>query len=255
MTKLIASLALVLIAAPAIAGDFFSQPERLCRILDSEGLQTQGWRPSTSFPGEFLCMTSLVSFGPEGPSGMASNIAFYVNGKQRDRADDVIIKVNINNPQTRKLAFQKLRAATNTFFKSIGEKTPPQLNRALTNEKPVSIEITFGKAELIHDPGRIDSYKIVLTDKAFLLKEKAAISASAEDFKKCKSVVAQAIGYEVSSLKGDGKPIQEQSYKSFMLEGRNKDLFFCEVYQGGKYRIRAALGGKFPFKLLAEGNF
>ncbi len=34
---------------------------------------------------------------------MASNIASYVNGKQRERANDVRTKVNINNPQTRKL--------------------------------------------------------------------------------------------------------------------------------------------------------
>jgi Family of unknown function (DUF6030) len=91
-------LATVLSAAPAIAGDFLSQPERLCGTLDSEGLQTQEWRPNTSFPGEFLCMTSLMSFSLKGPSSMASNIAFYVNGKQRDRADDVLIKVSINNP-------------------------------------------------------------------------------------------------------------------------------------------------------------
>ena len=48
-------------------------------------------------------MTSLVSFSLKGPSNVASHIAFYVNRKQRDRADDALIKVNINNPQTRKL--------------------------------------------------------------------------------------------------------------------------------------------------------
>ena len=34
---------------------------------------------------------------------MASNIALYINGKQRDRADDALIKVHINNPWTQKL--------------------------------------------------------------------------------------------------------------------------------------------------------
>lgn len=31
--------------------------------------------------------------------------------------------------------------------------------------------------------------------------------------------------------------------------------FFCEVHSGGRYNIKAALGGKFPFKYIEKGNF
>lgn len=255
MNKAVVSFIAVVLATPAIAGDFFAQPEKLCNALKSEGLQTQGWKPSNSVPGEFICMTSLISFGIEGPSGMPSNIAFYVNGTQSDRANDVRIKVNINNPSTRKEAFQKLRSATSALFKAFDGSIPSQLEKALLNEKPVSFETSFGKAELVYESGRIDGFKVVLTNKAFSAQEKEATAASAGDFESCKSVVARAVGYSASNLQGDGKPIEEQGYKSFMLKGNNKDLFFCEVHPGGKYLVRAALGGQFPFKPIAEGNF
>ena len=44
----------------------FNQPENICNTLKSEGLQTQGWKPSNSFAGEFTCMTDLIGFGQEG---------------------------------------------------------------------------------------------------------------------------------------------------------------------------------------------
>jgi hypothetical protein len=48
-------------------------------------------------------MTSLVNFGPKGPSGLLSQITCYVNAKQRDRASGVRIQVDINNRQTPRL--------------------------------------------------------------------------------------------------------------------------------------------------------
>ncbi len=238
-----------------ITGDFFDQPDKLCNALNSEGLQTQGWKPSNSIPGEYICMTKLVSFGIEGPSGMSSNIAFYVNGTKSDRANDIRIKVNINNPSTRKEAFQKLRSATSALFKAFNANVPSRLEKAFLKEEPISFETSFGKAELIYEQGRIDIFKVVLTNKAFITQQKEAVAASASDFESCKSIIARVVGYSASNLQGDGKPIEEQGYKSFMLKGNNKDIFFCEVHPRGKFRIRAALGGQIPFKVIAEGNF
>jgi hypothetical protein len=255
MSRAIIFIATYFLTSPAIAGDVFSHPEKLCYALTSEGLQTDGWRPSNAVPGEFTCMTRYINFGPEGTFGLPSNIAFYVNGKKIDRADDVRIKININNPIVRKEAFQRLRAATVSLLKSVGEQMPDQLEKALLTEKPVSLETTFAKVELVYEPGRIDSYKVVITDKAFIAQEKAAISASVADFERCKSATSKTVGYASSLLKGDGKPLQEEGYKSFFIQGQNKDMFFCEVHNGGKYIIRASLRGELPFKPIAEGNF
>ena len=62
------------------------------------------------------------------------------------------------------------------------------------------------------------------------------------------------MGYAASNLSGDGDPVLESGYKSFMLKGKNKDLFFCEVHGGGRYKIKAALGGNFPFKYIDQGT-
>jgi hypothetical protein len=52
-----------------------------------------------------------------------------------------------------------------------------------------------------------------------------------------------------------GEPTQEAEYKSFMLKGREQDLFFCKVHSDGGYQVKAALNGKFPFKYRAGGKF
>ena len=77
----------------------------------------------------------------------------------------------------------------------------------------------------------------------------------AGDFGLCKTAVGKTAGYSASLLSGDGEPVQESGYKCFMLKGQGKDLFFCEVYSGGRYKVKAALGGNFPFRYIAEGSF
>lgn len=90
--------------------------------------------------------------------------------------------------------------------------------------------------------------------KRLASKEKTRVESSS-DYDRCKTVTAKAAGYDAKSLKGDGDPVQEPSYKSFYFEGRGGDLFFCEVHSGGKYKVKAALKGNFPFKYIAQGSF
>lgn len=233
--------------------NFFDQPDKLCNALDLQALQTKGWKPSNAIPGEFICMTPLVPIGLPGSNGMENNIAYYVNGTQAVRANDIRVKININNPSERAQAFDRLSIATKTLFKAIEEPVPIELSEALTAEKPISLDTAFGKVELIHEPGNIDSFKIVLTDKRFLASRQAAKVMFADDFEACRSAVAKAAGYGVSSITGDGQPINESDHRSFLLNGKSNDIFFCEMYPGRKYKIKAALGGKFPFKYIAEG--
>lgn len=237
------------------AEDSFGQPKRLCSALVSEGLKTEGWKPSRAIPGEWSCMTTLVPIGAVGSNGLANNIAFYVTGTSSSRANDIRIKININNPTERDRAFSRLSSATNVMFKAISRPVPLELMQALSQRKPAAITAPFGKAELILEPGAIDSFKVVLSDARFLSLTEQSRSNSAGDFAQCKNVVGKAVGYSATLLSGTGKPSQESGYQSFMLEGRGEDLFFCEVHSGGRYKIKAAFGGKFPFKYIAEGSF
>ena len=200
-------------------------------------------------------MTTLVPFGSPGGNGLPNNIAYYVNGTSRDRADDVRLKLNVNNPKERAQAHWRLEVATATLFKAISQPVPAELRAALTALKPASVSASLGKVELIEEPGRIESFKVVLTARATLQVSESLRAAAAGDFDKCKMAVSRAAGYDASTLTGDGKPTQETGYKSFLLNGRGRDMFFCEVHGGSRYKVKAALNGAFPFRYIAEGSF
>ena len=256
MHRIAIALFFCIAASQAVAADdFFGQPQRLCSAMGSEGLRTEGWKPSKAMPGEWLCMTNLISFGSPGSRGMENNIAFYVNGTSSNRANDIRIKININNAAERRQAFSRLESATKSLFKAISQPLPPELSKAISQQKPASISTAFGKAELLFEPGRIDSFKIVLKDARFLAAKQQTRNSSAEEFSSCKAAVAKAAGYSASLLSGDGEPVQEAGYKSFMLKGRGKDLFFCEAHSSGRYKVKAAYNGNFPFRYIAEGSF
>jgi Family of unknown function (DUF6030) len=238
------------------AGEFFGQPQKLCSALASDGLSTEGWKVSRDLPGDWYCMTPLTRFGSIGTSGLDNNIAFYVNGTSPSRAHEIRIKININNPAERKAAFTRLERATKTLLKAVGEPVPAELAKALSQQKPVSLNANYGRVELVLVPQRIyDSFIVVLTDAKHLAEKDQARRSSAGDFEACKAVVAKSVGYSASLLSGDGVPLQEAGYKSFTLSGRGKDLFVCEVHPDRRYKVKASLNGKFPFKYIAEGQF
>ena len=79
--------------------DLFSNPNKLCKSLSQVSLPPSGWKPSKAFPGEWLCLSQMKPFGKVGSNGMKNNIAFYVNGTNQEYANDIRIKININNPE------------------------------------------------------------------------------------------------------------------------------------------------------------
>ena len=102
---------------------------------------------------------------------------------------------------------------------------------------------------------KIDERLLVLTPKEVLEAQEQLRNSSKNEFNACKVVVSKIVGYSASQLSGDGEPIQEPGYKSYMIKSRGKDLFFCEVYPDGSYKIKAALNGKYPFKYISGGRF
>jgi hypothetical protein len=81
-----------------------------------------------------------------------------------------------------------------------------------------------------------------LIDKALLINPK---NASALNKK----------GAYSKGLSGDGEPVEETGYLSFMVKGGGRDMFFCEAYPDGQYKIKAAYDGKYPFRDVASGKF
>lgn len=253
--KLIAFTAALLLHLSAFAQDHLRSPKDLCNALAPIGLATSGWKPSLAVSGEWACASRMEPFGTGVGGAMEGNVAFYVRSKAFDRADDIRIKINVNNPADLELGFTRLRAATDELFKALGKPVPAGLKTALAQRKPGIFPASFGQAELELQPGRIDSYVVILKSAEVLAAKTAAVQAGAGEFASCKRVVAKATGYPDLELSGDGNPTAESGYKSYLLKGRSGDLFFCEAHAGGKYKIKAALGGKFPFRYIAEGAF
>jgi hypothetical protein len=254
MPRVIFILVAVLAAPFSWGADFFSNPNKSCKSLSQVGISTGGWKPSKAFPGAWLCLSQMQPFGRVGPNGMENNIAFYINGTNRAYTNDIRLKININNPREKAQAFSKLTKATEQLFKYHSAPIPKELSKALKSNTPGSWQTPWGKAELILEGGRIESFKVVLINKEHLQKKGKLLAESASDFERCKDVVAKAVGYSASLINGDGEPVQESGYKSFMLKGKGKDLFFCEVHKSNKYKIKAALNGKFPFRYIAQGS-
>lgn len=253
--KLIAAVASMVVPLVAVAQDQLRSPKSLCNALVQVGLPTPGWKPSTAGSGEWSCTSRLEPFGTSVGGAMPGNIAFYVRSKAFDRADEIRIKINVNNPADIELGFAKLRDATVALFKALAAPAPDALTSALAQRKPGVFAAPFGQAGLELQPGRTDSYVVILKSSEILAAKTAALQAGTGGFSNCKRVVAKAAGYPETELSGDGVPSLEAGYKSFMLKGRGRDLFFCEVHSGGKYKIKAALGGVFPFRYISEGTF
>jgi hypothetical protein len=146
------------------------------------------------------------------------------------------------------------------FVKTFAKLYAPNMEKKLTaiffSNSNTTVEVGDYQIAYTYSRGpKIDDRLLALTPKAVLAAKEQVRKSSANDFNACKAAVSKAVGYPESLLSGDGEPIQEAGYKSFMIKGRGKDLFFCEVHSGGRYKVSAALNGNFPFKYIAEGKF
>ena len=146
------------------------------------------------------------------------------------------------------------------FLKAFAKLYAPAMEKKLTSvffaNSNTTVEVGDYHIAYTYSRGpKIDERLFVLTPKAGLAAKEQIRQSAANDFTACKVAVSKAAGYSESLLSGDGEPIQEAGYQSFMLKGRGKDLFFCKVHADGRYKISAALNGNFPFKYIAEGRF
>lgn len=164
MGKTVILIVLYVISFQAVAAnDIFGQPQRLCSALVSDGLRTDGWKPNKATPGEWSCKTTFIPFGTAGSNGMENNISFYVNGTNPSRANDIRLKININNANERTQAFSRFYSAAQSLFRAISQPIPRELSNAISQQKPIAINTSFGRVELVFKPGQIDSLKIILT--------------------------------------------------------------------------------------------
>ena len=194
-------------------------------------------------------------------AGSTETVKFFINEKAKEAGKVKNVKLMWNDwfidTGHGKHADKKV---AEEYVKIFAKLYVPEMERKLStfffsNERKT---LDAGDYQIAYTYSRgpaIDERLLVLTSKSALAEQEQLQNSSAKEFNRCKAAVSKAVGYPVFELSGDGDPIQESGYKSYMIKGRGKDLFFCEVYSGGRYKIKAALNGKYPFKYISEGKF
>lgn len=96
----------------------------------------------------------------------------------------------------------------------------------------------------------MDERLYIITSREVAEAKADVVKKSVSSYENCRSIIANTVGYSSSAISGDGNPVVEGGYKSFFFTGRSKDQFFCEVHENNNIRIKAAIGGKYPFKYI-----
>jgi hypothetical protein len=236
------------------SGLFEHHPTALCTALQTDNLFTGGWKQSKVDPNEWYCMSSMVEFGAPGIYGLANNIAYYVIGKNSIRVDEIRIKININNPDEKSEAFSRLINATKSLFRFASTDIPAKLAHSLVEQKPITMDVDTFRTKFVLESGDVESYKLIFSENSYLKSSKTDLSSLAGEFMFCRKVVAQNAGYSETFITGDGEPINEDGYRSYLLQGKNGDTFFCEIHSSNRYRIQASFQRELPFKYIDDGE-
>jgi len=190
---------------------------------------------------------------------MATNLAYYVVGDAPARAHTAKLVLNVNDPATKAEGLRRLGSAARSLADAAGLPLPPEISEALGRGKPLRVAAGGAAYVVERERTRIETFNFLLLDSAAAMAKERdraqAVRSSAETFAACKSAIARDLSYPSSALSGDGEPIQEAGYQSFMVSGRHRDVFFCEAYPDGTYKIKAAFAGQYPFKYVASGSF
>jgi hypothetical protein len=137
--------------------DLFTNIILLCEALNTEGLHTRFWKDVGT---HFQCITPYVEIGAAGPSGMATNIAYYVTGPALRRANSLDLVLNVNNRATRLAGKKRLTLATETLFAKLGLKPPLGLLPAIASDKQYSIKEPYGVVAFKIDRSNIDTLMV-----------------------------------------------------------------------------------------------
>lgn len=143
-----------------------------------------------------------------------------------------------------------------TFAQQYAPKLVSSLMTSFFSNSNASFETDDYHIEYRYHRGpKIDERLLVATPKSVQARKNQLSQASTGSIAQCKAAISKAIGYSASSLSSDGRPIKQDGYISFFIDGSNRDQFFCEVHPSGMYKIKAALNSKYPFRYIAEGKF
>jgi len=110
--------------------------------------------------------TDYNSFGNSSSiNGMQNNIAYYINGRQKENANEVKIVLNINNDKESKKALELLNSISQKTIKSLNLEIPKELSQSIVNQKPNEFENDIYRIVLGLDKSKIDTWNLIIYSK------------------------------------------------------------------------------------------
>lgn len=233
---------------PALAfEDFDKESSRISRTFDC--VRESVVPASTTSQGElFSCIggrseTVKVFINAAPHSSDVVNMKVMWNEWTKDIGDGIGTDRLLAKAWVSEFADMYFPAQKDDILPAFFSKDPVKL---LSDDYEITYEYQKGPA--------IDQHLIVVTPHAVVKQKSEHVASYVSDFQRCKDLVANTVSYGSDALSGDGDPAKESGYDSFMIKGQGKDIFFCEIHRDGAYKIKAALGGNFPFRYIDEGR-
>jgi len=139
----------------------YSKIDELRTELSKNGIgKLGGWKKDEL---GWYSFTDYHSFGnTSSVNGMQNNIAYYINGRQKENANEVKIVLNINNDKETKKALELLNTISQKTIKSLNLEMPKGLSQSIVNQKPNEFENDIYRISLELDKSKIDTWNLII---------------------------------------------------------------------------------------------
>ena len=232
----------------------FYDPLMLCDVLADKSLRAHPWNPDAV---GWIAGSDFHELHPT-PLKLATNVAYYVEAESKNKVRKLTMILNVNEIHTREHGLAKLADATEALIDRTSFEAEPSFISKVRSGTACKFIVDGVHYELELHNDRIEWFRVIVGDEyrrqAELRLEQKLAELAKPLVTRCRTAISDDLKYDAAVLRGDGQPIREDGYLSFLFVGENKDQFFIAAFPGGKYRVKAAYGGKYPFKYVASGR-
>lgn len=142
----------------------YSNLEQLRTELSKNGIGKLGYWKNDELG--WYSFTDYFLFGNSSSiNGMQNNIAYYINGRQKENANEVKIVLNINNVKESKKALELLNSVSQKTIKSLNLEIPKGLSQSILNQKPNEFENDIYRISLELEKSKIDTWNLIIGTK------------------------------------------------------------------------------------------
>lgn len=142
----------------------YSKIDELRTELSKNGIGKLGYWKNDELG--WYSFTDYYSFGNSSSiNGMQNNIAYYINGRQKENANEVKIVLNVNNDKESKKALELLNSISQKTIKSLNLEMPKGLSQSILNQKPNEFENDIYQISLELDKSKIDTWNLIISTK------------------------------------------------------------------------------------------